>query len=510
MPALLLIRPLFARPLYRVLLLAFAGMLVFWAAAFWYGTPYLYSDGDTGTWIWLLRHGEAVYGDPMRAAAPAAAWESGPGLPMRLSNYPPLYLHAVAALAPSDAAILPTGALLSMLGFFAAMLGVGLSAARASGCVTTGLLAALLLGGSGSAAYNASSCFPDTAGLGVAVLGVTLAALRVRFWPLLSGLLFCVAVLIKHSLVVLPLGTGLWALTHAPTRRSAVLLGLSLAVPLSVVLWSRGLVAPLLLWTQAPWMRAYFAVQLAIWGLPLLPGIALAWAWLRRRGDWTAAQKQVLGPWAGAAIVGMLWLLALGRRGSGANYTIELITALSVLLPIAFEQRIRPWLAWLHALSMLGLTLGLGLYHLGWIWPQQSRDQRLVQHALLPRPGAVVAETPWYTTRIGRPPLVIPYLATQLAHAGRWDASGLLARLQRGQVAAVVLNFPVEDVPTLGHADRLPQGVLPVLRERYRLAASTDSVFVYTPISEPKSAVDLSAQRDAASAPVPTESALRR
>lgn len=484
-----LLRSLLARPLNRVVLLAAAVMLLFWAAAFWYGTPYLYSDGDTGTWIWLLRHGEAVYGSPQQAGLAARATgaladglaDAGPGLPMRLSNYPPLYMHAVAWLAPSDAAILRTGAVLSLLGFVAAMLGVGVSVARASGDATGGLVAALLLAGSGSAAYNAPSCFPDTAGLGLAVWGVTLAALRRRGWPVLSGLLFCAAVLVKHSLVVLPAGTCLWALTQRDTRRAALLLGASLALPLAATLWALDLFAPLVLWTQAPWTLANFTVQIAVWALPLLPGIGLLFALLRRRGETSTLATQVLGPWLVAALLGVVWLLALGRRGSGANYTIELITALSVIVPIATAHRIGPRLAWGHALSALALTIGLSVYHFGWIWPQQARDQALVQQVLRDRPGPVVAETPWYTTRLGRPPLIISYLATQLAHAGRWDATGLLSTLQAGQVAAVILNFPVGTTPSPGHADRLPQGVLPLLRDHYQLSAQTASVFVYTP-----------------------------
>ena len=64
-----LIASLWRRPLHRVLVLSSAAMLAFWCAALFYGTPYLYSDGDTGTWIWLLRHGEAVYGSPMAGAS---------------------------------------------------------------------------------------------------------------------------------------------------------------------------------------------------------------------------------------------------------------------------------------------------------------------------------------------------------------------------------------------------------------------------------------------------------
>lgn len=478
------IRTLLGSWLSRVALLAFVGMLVFWGAALWFGTPYLYSDGDTGTWIWMLRHGEAVYGNPMTAGALSKAvpsWDVGPGLPMRLSNYPPLYLHAVAWLAPSDANILRTGAVLSLLGFVIAMAGVALSAYRASGKAHTGLVAALLLGGSGSAAYNAASCFPDTAGLGLAVVGVTLAALRCRGWPLLSGLLFCAAVLVKHSLVLLPVGTCLWALANPSTRRQAWLLAASLAVPLFAALWTCDLFAPLVLWTKTTWAADYFALQFAVWGLPLLPGIVAVAALLRRWPQLQPSARAVLGPWAFIAALGVLWLLALGRRGSGANYTIELITAAAVLLPIASEQRARPRLALLHGIAMLGLSLGLTVYHLGWIWPKQTRDQAVVQAILRDRPGPLLAETPWYTTRLGRPPLVISYLATQLANAGRWQSDGLLAMLRDGQIAAVILNFPVETAPKLGHADRLPPAVLPLLRDRYQLAAQTDSVFVYTP-----------------------------
>lgn len=459
-------------------------MVLFWGAALWFGTPYLYSDGDTATWIWMLRHGEPVYGSPMTAgplSTAVPAWDVGPGLPMRLTNYPPLYLHAVAWLAPSDASILRTGAALSIVGFVLAIAGVALSAYRASGQRVPAILAALLLGGAGSAAYNAPSCFPDTAGLGLAVAGVTLAALRLRGWPLWSGLLFCAAVLVKHSLIVLPAGTCLWALANASTRRAGCCLVVSLSTPLFGVLWACDLFAPLVLWTKTTWAVDYFALQLAVWGLPLLPGIVVAGALLSRWQQLSPSGRQVLGPWAFVAGLGVVWLIALGRRGSGANYTIELITALAVLLPIASERRVLPRVAWLHGIAILCLSWGLTTYHLGWLWPKQARDQAVVQSVLRDRPGALLAETPWYTTRLGRPPVVISYLATQLAHAGRWQSEGLLAKLRDGQIAAVILNFPVETSPKLGHADRLPPAVLPLLRDRYELAAKTDSVFVYTP-----------------------------
>src|SRR3954471_15931009 len=78
-----------------------------------------YSEGDAATWIWLLRHGRDIY------AAPS-------GLPMWSSNYPPLYLHLIARLAPSDGSILLVGRLVSLAGYLLATAMVGLSARAAT------------------------------------------------------------------------------------------------------------------------------------------------------------------------------------------------------------------------------------------------------------------------------------------------------------------------------------------------------------------------------------------
>src|SRR5437879_2862004 len=95
-----------------LILLCFLLSLVFWASVFGDPAPF-YADSDTATWIWLLRHGTDIYARPS-------------GLPMWSTNYPPLFLRLVAALAPSDQSILRTGGLVALCGFLLAMAMVGL------------------------------------------------------------------------------------------------------------------------------------------------------------------------------------------------------------------------------------------------------------------------------------------------------------------------------------------------------------------------------------------------
>src|SRR5687767_11520265 len=97
-----------------LILACLACSIVLWVNVLWSPTPFHYADGDTATWIWLLRHGQDIY------QAPA-------GLPVWQSNYPPLYLRLVAALTPRDDLILWTGGWVAMIAFLVATVLLGLT-----------------------------------------------------------------------------------------------------------------------------------------------------------------------------------------------------------------------------------------------------------------------------------------------------------------------------------------------------------------------------------------------
>lgn len=399
---------------------------------------------------------------------------------MRITNYPPLFLRLVAAVAPRDEGILTTGSLISLAGFWVTMALVGCCASQATGDRRSGILAALLLGGTSSAAYHASSCAPDALGLCLVTAGVTWASLRLRGWPIGSGTLFALALITKHSLISLPVGTCLWALWRYP--RSGALLVLSFLVLVGSALGFGGLFRPLVLQTVAPWSLTNFLVK-ALWMIPLLPGMVISGRLIRTLGQLPQPARQVLEPWGAGFVATLLCIVSLGRVGSGANYLLELAVVCSLLTTVAatyqggrFEQIVCPAVLLLFGLGWCG-------FHMGFLLPAMHREMQLVKSALEGKPGAVLAEHTWYTTALGRPPLIIPYLARQLALAGKWNPGPLLEVLRRGEVAHVVLSFPVEEDPVGGHADRLPPGALETIRAHYRLVAHTDGVFIYQPLA---------------------------
>src|SRR6266542_3380667 len=111
---------------------AVAGALSWCARTFTSPAPFEYAESDTATWAWMLRHGEPVYG-PLG------------GLPMRLTNYPPLHLWLVARLAPRDAAIMTVARLLSLSGLLSTVVMARFCVAHATGSRRAGTSVALLL-----------------------------------------------------------------------------------------------------------------------------------------------------------------------------------------------------------------------------------------------------------------------------------------------------------------------------------------------------------------------------
>ncbi|MDW8283173.1 MAG: hypothetical protein RMK29_15765 [Myxococcales bacterium] len=448
---------------------SFLACALLWLITLGGRVPLSYAEGDTATWIWLLRRGYNLYTEPT-------------GLPLWQSNYPPLFLHLVAALAPSDSEIVRTGGVVSLAGFVLAMALLGACAHAATGSRLLGWVAALLLGGTLFVSYHAATCLPDAPALALGLGGITLVALRVRGWPLLAPVAFVAAVMMKHSLVVLPLGTLAWALRRAP--RQGLVLALGTAGLVGWLLWRQGLFAPLVLWTMADWSPLFFLSQCARFVLPWGAGLAVAVLLLGRWAQLPAHTRQVLGPFAGALLVGLPWTLVLGRCGSGSNHTMELLTAMCLHLTIAMAGCWWRRAVLLHLLVTCCMAVG-GAAYLALVRLPGVRQQMAYTRAQLQgRSGPVLAESTWYTTALGRPPVVVPFLATNLARRGQWDPSPLLRALRAGQIERLVLHFPLEEPPGGGHDERFLPEVLAVARARYQLLGQQRGVYVYGPLQQ--------------------------
>jgi hypothetical protein len=455
-------------------LAAFVVIASFWALAVPFPTAYEYAEGDTATWIWIARHGEPLY----RATS---------GLPMRRTNYPPLGLALAARAAPDDEHILATGRLLSLAGFALALAMVGLSVRAATGSAAAGLVAALLLGGTLRAGFWAGVCRPDALGFGCAAAGVTAAALRVRGWWLIAACMFAMALLTKQNLIVMPVGTAAWALLRE--RRRGLLLVAATGALLGAVLWrAPPLVDALVRSSLAAWRPANFLRHLATSVAPSGLAIAMALALVRERARLPERARRVVGPWAGVLLAGLAWTVALGRVGADFNYLLELIAASTVLASIAAAHGKHARMFSMHAGICLVETAAWVAALALTVLPAKRAEAAAAARALRGVDGPVFAEQSWYATASGHPPVVIPFLATQLAAGGRWDPAPLVEAVQRGELRRVLAGFSLEDDPAASrlrwHEERYPPGVVAALRERYRLvdrAAPPGELWIYAP-----------------------------
>jgi hypothetical protein len=447
---------------------AAACMALFWLYAVAFPAAFDYAESDTATWIWLARHGQPLYGALHGASLP-------------YSNYPPLQLHLIAALADSDAAILPVGRLVAFAGLMLACAMVAWAVWMPTGSRRAALGAAVLVAVTLPVGYYGMTCRADGLALGLGALALMVGVARVRGWPIWSALLFSVAVLCKHTLICFPIGFTLWALRRAP--RQALVMAGTMAAVVGTCIWKLGLLGPLLVWSRAPWDLGSFGINLGISVVPSLVGLVIAARVLFAWDTLSPRAQRMLEPWVAIYLVGLAWLFALGRKGASSNYLLELLVATTVIVVVAVDEgrfrrlfHVHLILTWLETAVWVGILLFS-------VMPESRLQQRTATAALAGVRGPVFAEQTWQATATGHPPLVIPFLSTQLALAGHWDPAPFVDVIARGEVERLLLNFPltesVERDPL--HRDRFLPDELAAMRARYRLIARGGDLFVYAP-----------------------------
>jgi hypothetical protein len=448
-------------------LAAVATSLAFCMRALASRAPFEYGESDSATWAWMLRHGEPLYG-------PLA------GLPMRFTHYPPLHLWLIARLATSDGAILPVARGLSLFGLALTALMARLCVARATGSARAGWSAALLLAGTCQLVYFGASGRGDLFGLGLGATAMTMLALRLPGWPLGSAVLFSLALLCKHNLVVLPVGALLWAAWRHPWQ--AVRLGLGMSVLVGAVVWRLELWTPLVSWTHTGWRFSSFAWLLFGDVLPIAAALAVVVQLLRGWRRIPAHAARVLEPWLVAAAVGCVWLLALGRVGSAANYLLEWLVAIAILSTAAAKLRIVPGWQRLHVVSTSAQTLATLLPLLLVAMPRVEAELSAARRALASSSGPVLAERTWLATATGHPPVVIPFFARQLAQRHLWSEAPLLALARRRQLTQVLLDFSLDDAAVArDRRDRFSPELIALLRRGYVLSERVGELRIYVP-----------------------------
>jgi hypothetical protein len=435
--------------------------------------PCDYGEGDTATWIWLLRHGRAIYGV-------AAAH----GMTMVRTNYPPLQLWLVAALSPSDDAILLTGRLVSVVGFALATAMVMLSLTKATGSRRVAVLGGLLLVATFRASFWAVICRADTLALGLGTVGVTLASTRTRLWPLLSAMAFAASLLTKQNLVVFPVGTIAWALSTPGERRAGLLLATTLAALVGGALSALHLFDAIVSGSVASFRAANLARHLLTSVAPSLLAVLLALPVALGRRELPKVAEAIVGPWRGCFWVGLVWIVSLGRTGADYNYLLELLTSLAVLAPIsvAFGGS-RRLLAGHLAVSLVESCVWVTGLFLFVLQPHRS-EAKLARELLRGVNGPILSEQTYLAITAGHAPVVIPFLAAQQAAQGLWDAGPLVSAASRGELSRVLLGFPIEAGPggaLAWHDERFPPGLLAAVSSRYELVGHIESLYVYAP-----------------------------
>ncbi|MCD4738977.1 MAG: hypothetical protein K8R89_06930, partial [Anaerolineae bacterium] len=148
----------------------------------------------------------------------------------------------------------------------------------------------------------------------------------------------------------------------------------------------------------------------------------------------------------------------------------------------------RWWQAHLHAVLLLLVSLQAGglmqqtLMHpvteLKWR-VKAEKNQRELETLVREHPGPVLAdEYMGLLTLQGRPLYIQPFEMTQLAHAGRWDQSALLADIRAQKFSLIMIHhFPQAEV----HKTRWTPEMLDTLKDHYALTHSRADTLVYQP-----------------------------
>lgn len=458
-----------------ILAAAGAVAIAFWVWAIFLSQSFVYVEGDVTTWITLFRRHR--FDELYRSVIGAAYLRT---------NYPPLYLAAVAALAPSEALIPETGRIVSLFGALSGLALIARLLQEATGKLWTGLRAAALLGLAMRTTHEVSACYPDAMAFGVAVAGSYLVSRRVRGWPIWAPICFAVSCFIKHSLIVFPLGILAWAVLSRRERKNGLAAGFLLASLIGVPLLWFGLWEPLVLQSAGRWDLRLFLKSMLYFVVPLGLGLFIAVSVLLRHREIPPELRRLVGPWAGVFLCGVPWLLAMGRIGSSPNYMYELQAAVAVLVAIAWHLGWWPRLLSLHVLIVVMEAAGWLLAVVMWILPAQRAAQEaaaaLLQEtaaASAPRPPVVIADPSWLAIRNGFEPLVMPFLAGQQELKRPGEIAPLYDTLRNGKIDLILISC-MDTGPDCRDL-RLPEAMWPIVEQRYKVVLSTGALRAFRP-----------------------------
>ncbi len=490
----------------------------------WSGWLFLHTQALSITFPYPLDYGEAPLVDQsLRLLAGEPLYR--PTLdtaPYTISNYPPLY---VVAVAPFVAAFGPNfwgGRLLSTVSALAAGLFLALIIWRLRRDALAAVIAAGLFWAFPFVVHWSGLLRIDLLALALSLAGLYALVRAPEGWGgLLAGaLLLAAAAYTRQSYALAaPFAGFVWLWSERGFRRAltlaAVVGGLGGAVFLALNAATRGGFFFNIVTANVN----EFGMERLRWNLEqfwnaarlltLLGGAMLVALPAARVKGWAVAAPYLLG--------GALTALTIGKIGSNVNYLLELCAALSLAagLAVAWIRSARPqsaarWLALPLLLALSWQTLHMAaLSESDYIPRTASRwdvleELRALDAAVARIEGPVLAdEYMGILTLQGRPLTIQPFEVTQLAWAGLWDQSDLVAQIRDGKFSAVMIHyFPTFDV----YRERWTAEMLEAIDAAYRPVADYADTRLYRPRNAP--AVPLPEACDGAPWRLPTRADL--
>lgn len=286
--------------------------------------------------------------------------------------------------------------------------------------------------------------------------------------------------MLKHSLIVFPVGVIIWTLRTNFCK--GISLSLTIILCIGYPIFRGNLLNPLFLWSSAEWTPVNFLLKILQWVFPWIFGIYLTANLAQKRKEFDQETRAQLGPWIVSFFTALAWVFSLGRTGSSSNYTLELITILAVGVAVAYDKLGLRALFRVHVAVLFIFSTFLAVSYVASALPQMRRELNFVHTTLAKGPeGDILSEFTWHTTALGRPPVIIPFLSHQLAQKQIWSPNPLLHQLEMKAIRWIILGFPLSSQPRFGHADRWLPSILDTARSNYKLAAQQDDIYIYEP-----------------------------
>jgi hypothetical protein len=405
-----------------------------------------------------------IYGQAMRLVSGEPLYQPLDQPPFTVAAYTPLYYALGALLQSTVGSGFAPGRLLSLAAGVVTALLVGVTAGRRNGGAWVGACAAVLFLG---------LAFPgpvpwlglyrvDLVGV---MLSVAAVALLTRSTSPLAfvaaGVLAGLAVLCKQTFVAAFLAGTLWAWRDWPTMtKMAAFAGsalLTVGIPgvLFEVTTGGAFLQNTVVANVNPFHPAIAAglapIFLAAQWLPLL----LALVYLVVGRPWRTSDARLLVLYWGLSGAS---LLGLAKVGAGSNYWIEFAAVTAILAArgsvsvLNSSRRVVAVAAIVGLVLLSGHTVNAARLAVGTIRSDvetMSAAARQAEfNALVERvrhaPGAVLAEPMDVVVLAGRPVLLEPFIYNLLLDAGRWQPAGLVARICNGDIALLVLAYPLD------------------------------------------------------------------